>query len=240
MYSIGILSAVFFAVFTTTNAATCNPVMCMMACQFGFEVDANGCPYCACRTSPSTCYEPIFGHNCGSMDHRDCPSSHECQLSMSGMMGQCCLKPTGTSTARPSTTTARHSTSTARHSTSTAHHSTSTARHSTSTARHSTSTARHSTSTAHHSTSTARPSTSTRQTSTHRLVSRSLRSANDSTTQAPGTSTSVQGSTTSPQGSTASGSTTQSSVTRPRVTRPGANTERWLNLVHAQVMGSTS
>ncbi|CAF1296863.1 unnamed protein product [Adineta steineri] len=226
MYSIGILSAVFFAIFTTTNAATCSPVMCMMACQFGFEVDANGCPRCACRTSPSTCHEPIFGHNCGSMDHRDCPSSHECQLSMSGIMGQCCLKPTGTSTARPSTTTARHSTSTARHSTSTAHHSTSTARHSTSTA--------------HHSTSTARPSTSTRQTSTHRLVSRSLRSANDSTTQAPGTSTSAQGSSTSAQGSTASGSTTPSSVTRPRVTRPSANTERWLNLVHPQVMGSTA
>ena len=122
MYSIAILPIVLFALFATTNALECRPVTCMLACPFGFDLDAQGCPYCKCRKSSSTCFEPIFGYNCGTIDHRDCPSSHECQLSLSGLTGQCCLKPTGSTTASPKSTSTRTATgtSTARLSTSTA------------------------------------------------------------------------------------------------------------------------
>ena len=112
MYSIGLLSIALFALVATGNALQCSPVMCMLACPYGFDVDAQGCPHCSCRRSPATCLEPIFGYNCGSIDHRDCPSSHQCQLGFSGFSGQCCLKPvgvTGTSTT-PRPTTARHTT----------------------------------------------------------------------------------------------------------------------------------
>ena len=110
MYSIGLLSVALFALVATGNALQCSPVLCLIACPFGFEVDSQGCPYCSCRVSPATCREPIFGYNCGSIDHRECPSSHECQLGFSGFSGQCCLKPTGTSTT-PRPTTARATTS---------------------------------------------------------------------------------------------------------------------------------
>lgn len=114
MYSIGILSAVLFALFATTSALECRPVTCMIACPFGFALDAQGCPHCSCRTTPNVCRDPIFGYNCGSgIDHRSCPASHECQLNLGGFTGQCCLKPVASSTARPSTTvtTARPATS---------------------------------------------------------------------------------------------------------------------------------
>jgi len=106
MHSVGIAAAVvLFALVATTSALNCRPVTCMIACPLGFDVDANGCPICNCRRSPSVCVELIFGYNCGSFEHRDCPSSHECHLSMGGMTGQCCLKPRlSTSTAAGSTT----------------------------------------------------------------------------------------------------------------------------------------
>jgi hypothetical protein len=120
MYSIGILSAVLFAFIATTNALECRPVMCMIACPFGFALDAQGCPHCSCRTTPNVCIEPIFGYNCGSFDHRDCPSSHECQLSFGGFSGQCCLKHVSSTTARSTSTTARPTSTTARSTSTTA------------------------------------------------------------------------------------------------------------------------
>lgn len=118
MYSISILTAVLFAIFTITNAAQCRPVTCMIVCPFGFNVDAQGCPYCSCRKTPSNCFEPIYGYNCGIVDHRDCPSSHECHLSSNGYTGQCCLKlsssTTATGTSTPRATTAVIGTSTRR------------------------------------------------------------------------------------------------------------------------------
>ncbi|CAF2657515.1 unnamed protein product [Rotaria sp. Silwood2] len=115
MYSIGITSAILLVVLTTANALECRPVLCMLACPHGFEVDAQGCPYCSCRTTPRICIDPIFGYNCGTVDHRDCPSSHECQLSFSSLHGQCCLKLSGSTTARPhtGTSTARMTTAAA-------------------------------------------------------------------------------------------------------------------------------
>ena len=113
MYSIGTLFAVLFAVVAATNAIQCRPVTCMIACPFGFELDAQGCPHCNCRRAHPICVEPIFGYNCGSIDHRDCPSSHECQLNFGGFSGQCCLKRGSSTTARATTaTTARVNTAT--------------------------------------------------------------------------------------------------------------------------------
>ncbi|CAF3247165.1 unnamed protein product [Rotaria socialis] len=105
MHSMGIVSAMLFVVFATTatNALICKPVTCMLACPYGFATDVNGCPHCSCRQTENVCSEPIIGYNCGSVDHRDCPSSHECRLTFSTLHGQCCLKPFSSSTARPST-----------------------------------------------------------------------------------------------------------------------------------------
>jgi hypothetical protein len=100
MYSITILSAVFFVLFATTNALQCPPVLCRMMCPFGFEVDAEGCPFCSCRETPNDCLEPIFNYNCGGFDPQECPSSHECQFDFSGITGQCCLKSSDSTTAR--------------------------------------------------------------------------------------------------------------------------------------------
>ncbi|CAF0863593.1 unnamed protein product [Rotaria sordida] len=75
----------------------------MLACPYGFNVDAQGCPYCSCRTTPRVCLESIVGYNCGTVDHRDCPSSHECHLSFSNLYGQCCLKTPSSTTVRPPT-----------------------------------------------------------------------------------------------------------------------------------------
>ena len=114
MNSIAIFSAVLFALFATTNALECRPVICMIACPFGYALDVQGCPHCSCRTTPNVCRDPLFGYNCGSgIDHRSCPASHECQLHFGGFTGQCCLKPVASSTAQPSTTatTARPATS---------------------------------------------------------------------------------------------------------------------------------
>ncbi|CAF1262495.1 unnamed protein product [Rotaria magnacalcarata] len=105
MYSMGIVFAMLFVVFSTTatNALICKPVTCMLACPYGFASDVNGCPHCSCRKTENVCIEPIIGYNCGSVDHRDCPSSHECRLTFSTLHGECCLKTFGSSTARPST-----------------------------------------------------------------------------------------------------------------------------------------
>lgn len=106
MHASVIISAILVVIFSTTNASFCRPVLCMIACRFGFDVDENGCEICSCRKTPNTCVEPIMGYNCGIIDHRDCPGSHECQLSLDNLIGQCCLKP------RVSTTTARSPTGT--------------------------------------------------------------------------------------------------------------------------------
>jgi len=109
MYSIGILSTVLFALLATTNALNCKPVTCMIACPYGFETNAEGCPHCSCRRTAPVCVEPIAGYNCGSMDHRDCPATYECQLIVHGLVGRCCLKQASSTTPRPvtDTTTAR-------------------------------------------------------------------------------------------------------------------------------------
>ncbi len=241
MYSIGILSAILFAIFATTNALECRPVTCMLMCPFGFDVNEQGCPHCSCRQTPSVCREPIFGYNCGTIDHRDCPSSHECQLNLGGFSGQCCLKPTGSTTASPkSTTAAPKSTTAAPKSTTAAPKSTTVAPKST--------TARTATTTAH-------------GTSTRRSLNRLLASSARSTTQAQGSgspaattqssvttsrwtrpATSTQGSVTtgqstrpatSTQGSVTTGrwtrpaTSTQGSVTTGQSTRPATSTQRW-------------
>ncbi|CAF1211214.1 unnamed protein product [Rotaria sp. Silwood1] len=119
MYSITLVSAILFVIFTTTNALECRPVLCMIACPYGFEVDAQGCPYCSCRKTPRLCLDPIFGYNCGTVDHRDCPSSHECHLHFSSLHGQCCLKLSDSTTSRPPTSTSTARITTAAASTST-------------------------------------------------------------------------------------------------------------------------
>ena len=105
MLSIATISTILFALVATSNAFDCNPVMCMLACPFGFEVDARGCPYCSCRQTSGACVDPIFGYNCGAIDHRDCPSSHTCQLTSSGLSGQCCVRTSSSSTVSPKSTT---------------------------------------------------------------------------------------------------------------------------------------
>jgi len=117
MYSIGILSTILLALVAITNALQCRPVTCMLHCSYGFDVDTQGCPICTCRRSSNVCVEPIYGYNCGSIDHRDCPNSHECQLDFSGLSGQCCLKRVDSSTPSPQSTirlTATNTTTTGR------------------------------------------------------------------------------------------------------------------------------
>ena len=106
MYSIGILSVAFFALVATSSALRCSPVMCMLACPFGFETDAAGCPYCSCRRSPLNCADPIVGYSCGAFNNNECPSTHQCQLGWNGLSGECCLKQTtGSTTPAPASTT---------------------------------------------------------------------------------------------------------------------------------------
>jgi hypothetical protein len=51
MYSFSILAAILFAFVTLTSALQCRPVLCMIHCQYGFDVDAQGCEICTCRRS---------------------------------------------------------------------------------------------------------------------------------------------------------------------------------------------
>jgi hypothetical protein len=37
------------------DGTICNPVVCALACQYGFKKDANGCEICACNPPPSAC-----------------------------------------------------------------------------------------------------------------------------------------------------------------------------------------
>ncbi|CAF0978354.1 unnamed protein product [Rotaria sordida] len=91
MYSVGILCIVLLTLAAITNAVRCPPLMCALNCDYGFQLDSRGCPMCRCSTLSQDCVEPISGYNCGSIDHRDCPGTHYCQLDSTGLRGQCCL-----------------------------------------------------------------------------------------------------------------------------------------------------
>ncbi len=112
MNSISIFSTALLALFVVTNALQCEPLRCRIMCNNGYEVDAEGCPLCLCRETPAICLEPISSFNCGGMDNQECPSSHECLFSIHGVVGECCLKYSGSTTASPATgaSTARHAT----------------------------------------------------------------------------------------------------------------------------------
>lgn len=112
MQSIGILSIAFFALVASSSALQCSPVMCLIACPYGFETDASGCPRCSCRLTPLNCVDPIVGYSCGTFNNQECPSTHQCQLGAAGFIGQCCLKQTTGSTSAPQSTTPRPATAT--------------------------------------------------------------------------------------------------------------------------------
>jgi hypothetical protein len=143
MYSIGILSVVFFALITTTNAHECKLITCLVRCPYGYDVDIHSCPTCSCLHERSNCLDAIQDYTCGSMDHQDCPNSHECQLRSNGLLGQCCLKRASSTTASPQSTTRLAATGTSTtHPTTTRHHTTArphtTTRHHTTTKHHTT------------------------------------------------------------------------------------------------------
>lgn len=164
MYSIAIL----FALLATTNALSCRPLTCMIHCQNGFEADIQGCPICTCRRSPSVCLQPIQGYTCGLMDRLDCPITHQCHFDVNGILGQCCLKQTGSSSASPRTTNGLMAAST------------------TTTTR-----TRPTTTTKPHTTTTKPRTTTTkpRTTTTRRMFKRSFSDSTDGSSSFPGTTT---------------------------------------------------
>ncbi|UJR31573.1 hypothetical protein I4U23_019060 [Adineta vaga] len=68
MNFIAILFTISCALIAATNALQCQPVTCMLACPFGFNIDANGCQYCSCRPRPSgaSTSQPAVGTSASS------------------------------------------------------------------------------------------------------------------------------------------------------------------------------
>jgi hypothetical protein len=76
MHSVGIATAVFFALIAATSASNCKPVLCAIHCSLGFNTDQNGCPICSCRRPAPLCRPVTCELACPfglDVDQRQCP-----------------------------------------------------------------------------------------------------------------------------------------------------------------------
>lgn len=53
-----------------TRGQTCEPVLCDLWCEYGFQIDANGCEVCSCNPPPSGCW---------ALDEMSCISDPGCE-----------------------------------------------------------------------------------------------------------------------------------------------------------------
>jgi len=70
----------------------CSPVMCEIYCLYGFKINADGCPYCACKMSPcDNEAEPLANYFCGRGPNRkECPENYRCTISPVDAYAVCC------------------------------------------------------------------------------------------------------------------------------------------------------
>ncbi len=72
-------------------SVSCGPV-CDIYCQYGYVIDANGCPTCRCKSSPcQNGQAPLAGYFCGRGPNRqDCPSAYKCVIAPNDAYAVCC------------------------------------------------------------------------------------------------------------------------------------------------------
>ncbi len=67
-------------------------LVCMIYCPYSNVLDEDGCPICACKTTPcENDQAPLEDYSCGmSVDRRDCPSTHYCKVAPNDAYAVCC------------------------------------------------------------------------------------------------------------------------------------------------------